>query len=191
MPAPCISSTLNTAVNSGCSSQLAGVESTAILIPMSLIDKSSLAFDADSVIVNAMSLIGAGVGVEVTVKGDMPYSDMAINGTMGTYVQLFESVFAFPILENSPATARQVMQLGNDKYVAVVQFKGFDATKKNKYGIIGLNRGLQFRTGNFSNASQDEFGWRIELAETDGLVPLHFYWSTSESTSDSWYASLT
>ena len=68
------------------------------------------------------------------------------------------------------------MQLGNDKYVAVVQFKGYNATKKNKYGIIGLNRGLQFRTGNFSNASQDEFGWRIELAETDGLVPLHFYW---------------
>ena len=95
MPAPCISSTLNTAVNSGCSSQLAGVESTAVLIPLSLIDRATLAFDADSVIVNALSLIGAGKGVEITVKGDMPYSDMAINGTMGTYVQLFEAVFAF------------------------------------------------------------------------------------------------
>ena len=191
MAAPCISSKISTPINGACSSQLAGVEEQAVLIPMSVIVKSSIAFDADSVIVNALTLSG-GLGVKVTVKGDMPYSDMAVNGTMGTYVQLFESVFAFPILENSPATAKQVMQLGNDKYVAVVRFKGYSPAAKNKYGIIGLNRGLQFRTGNFSNASQDEFGWRIEMAEVDGIVPLHFYWpAAGEATADSWFAALT
>lgn len=192
MAAPCITSKLSTPVNGACSSQLAGVESTAVLIPLSIINKLSLAYDSDSVIVNTLALL-SGTGVKITVTGDMPYSDMAVNGTMGTFVQLFESVFAFPILQNSPATARQVMQLGNDKYVAVVQFKGYTPAAKNKYGIIGLNRGLQFRTGNFSNASQDDFGWRIELAETDGIVPLHFYWPTNntESAADSWFNSLT
>lgn len=190
MPAPCIITALGTPVNGVCSSQLAGVEAVSVLIPVSRINRTTLAYDNDSVIVNTLALT-SGTGAKITVSGDMPYSDMAINGTMGTYIQLFESIFAFPILGNSPQTAKQVTQLGNDHYVAVVQFKGWSAANKNKYGIIGLNRGLKFRTGNWTNTSQDEFGWKIELAEADGIVPLHFYWPTAgEAAADAWFAGL-
>lgn len=190
MPAPCIATQLDSSINGGCSSQLAGFESTAVLIPASLINRATLAYDSGTFIVNTLALT-SGAGVEVTVTGDMPYSETVINGTQGAFVQLFESVFAFPILENSPAAAKQVAQLGVGEYVAVLKAKGYDPAKKNKYMIIGLNRGLRFRTANFSAASQDEFGWRIELAEADGITPVHFFWAAGgEGASDTWFSSL-
>jgi hypothetical protein len=190
MARPCISSTLGTAINSGCVSQTVGIENDSVLIAQSLINKATLAFESDSVICTTFALIGAANGSKVTVKGDMPYKDTKVDGKMGTYVQLFDSSFMFPILENSPATAKQVMQLGNDKYVAVVQFKGYDAAKKNKYGIIGLNRGLQFETSNLAFDTQENFGYKIALKETEGLVPLYFFWDTDEATTDLWFAAL-
>lgn len=190
MSRPCFSSTLDTPINSGCINQAVGIESDSVLIAKSLIDKTTLVFEADSVVVSTLELT-SGVGTKVTVKGDMPYSDTTVAGTMGTYVQLFESTFQFPILENSPASAKQVMQLGNDKYLAVVQFKGYDPAKKNKYGIIGLNRGLQFETSTLAFDTQDTFGYKIALKETGGLVPLFFFWDTDEATTDLWFTALT
>jgi hypothetical protein len=190
MPAPCISTVLGSPINSACVSQIVGVEKDAILVPASLIDRATLAFDSGTVIVNTFELI-SGNGQKVTVKGDLPYKETVINGTQGEYVQLYESTFAFPILENSPDAAKQLMQLGNDHYVAIVQFKGYTAAKKNKYGIIGLNRGLHFATANLSMESQDAFGWKVELKEMEGLVPIHFLWAAAgETATDAIFAGL-
>jgi len=191
MSRPCISSTLDAPINSGCINQVVGIEADAILISRKLINKATLAFDADSVVCNTLALT-SGHGQKVTVNGDMPYKDTKVDGKMGTYIQLFDSSFGFPILENSPASARQVLQLGQDKYLAVVQFKGYDPTKKNKYGIIGLNRGLQFETANLVFDTQENFGYKVTLKETEGLVPLFFYWPTAntEAAADAWFASL-
>ena len=187
MPAPCITTSLNTAINSACQRQIGGIEPLAKLIPWSILNKSTLVITADTCIVTTLELTSAGGAMDVTVKGRMPYSDTVINGTEGTYVSLFESVFAFPIHQNTPASAKQIMQLGNDEYVAVVQFKGGTAAEGNEYGIIGLTRGLRLRAANFSNASQDEFGWKIEMAEEEGLVPIMFYGGAAPKT---WFDAL-
>lgn len=186
MARPCISTSLGSAIG-GCA-QTVGVEKNAVLLAHSSITKSSITYESGTVIVTALTKTA--VGRKVTVTGDMPYSDTVVNGTMGTYVQLFESTFAFPILENSPAAVKQLMELGNDHYLAVVQFKGYDAAKKNKYGLIGLNKGLFFAAGNFANDTQENFGWRVSLTETEGLVPMCFFWVTDEATTDAWFAGL-
>jgi hypothetical protein len=190
MPAPCISTVLNTAVNNDCVDQLIGFEKDAVLVPLSVVDKADITFESDTVIMTELTLVGAGKGQKITVVGDLPYSETNISGTQGAFIQLFESTFAFPILENSPAAAKQVMQLGNDHYLAILTLKGYTAAKKNKYMVVGLNRGLHFATGNLANTSQDEAGWRIELKEMEGVVPVHFLWKTDEATTDSLVAGL-
>mgnify|MGYP006989321092 CR=1 FL=1 len=190
MSAPCISTALDSAINGTCTSQTIGIEKEAILIPMSLIDKSTLAYDSGTVIVNTFELL-SGNGVKVTVNGDMPFKEFKIDGSMGDYVQLFETAFGFPILDNSPAASKQIMQLGNDRYVAIVTFVGYEAAKKNKYGIIGLNRGLVFETSATAYDNAENPGTQIMLKETAGRVHLHYLWaSAGEAATDAIVAGL-
>jgi hypothetical protein len=191
MPAPCISTQLATAINSGCVSQLVGFENELLLIPVSLITKSSITYESGELVVTALTLT-SGNAIPVTMPGDMPFSESAINGTMGANIALFESMLKFKILENSPASAKQITQLTNGEYVAAMKLKGFTAAKKNKYMLVGLNRGLRFRIGNLLNTTQDEFGWDVELAEMEGIIPVHFFWPATggESAADAWYNGL-
>lgn len=188
MPAPCIKTTLSSNLGGGCP-QVVGVEKDATLLAHSSLNRAALTYDAGNPFI-VTELTKTAVGRKVTVEGDMPFSDMAVNGTMGTFVQLFESTFGFPILENSPAAAKQIAELSNDHYLAIVQFKGYDAAKKNKYGIIGLQKGLMFSAGNMANDSQENFGWRVVLTETEGLHPMFFLWKTDEATTDALVAGL-
>ena len=190
MAAPCFTGTLSSAINASCVTQVAGIEKDAILIPMSKITLKSVTYDQSLPIISALPLTEPAQGFKITVPGDNPFKDYKIDGKMGQFVQMFESAFAFPILENSPATAKQVMELGNDKYVAIVKFKGYDAAKKNKYGIIGMGRGLSFNTGTFQTDTADNHGWRIALKETDATIPVYFLWDTNETTTDALFESL-
>ena len=167
---------------------MVGFEEEAVLIPLSYITKSTLAFDSGTFVCNTLDHTSP--GFKVTIKGDLPFKDTKTTGTMGTYQQMFEQDFAFAILENSPAAAKQIAELGNDHYVAVLQAKSYDAAKKNKYLIVGLNRGLYFNAANLANDSQENFGWRVTMKEMEGINPMYFYWKTDEATSDSWFAGL-
>lgn len=185
----CITTALSSAVG-GCA-QVVGFEEIAKILPQSIVDRAGITYESGELIVNNLDLLGGAKGKTITVKGDLPYKETAIAGTMGAYVQLFESTLTFPILENSPASAKQVMELGNDHYLVVLQCKDYTAAKKNKYMIMGINRGLMFNTGNLANDSQENGGWRITLKEMEGLVPVCFYWDTDETASDLWFAGLT
>lgn len=192
MPAPCFTSQIATAINSGCSTQVVGVEEKAVILPLSLINKATLAYDADSLIVNTLALT-TGTGVAVNVRGDMPFSDMTFEGEKLPNGQIkFDKTAIFRILGNNPAISKQVMQLGVGKYAMVFQMKGYAAADKNKYMIVGLDRGLSLTTASYSQASQDEFGWNITLVEPEALTSSQWFWpAAGEAAADSWFAGLT
>lgn len=189
----CFEGNLNTEINGGCSNQVYGAEKVSVLIPNTIIDKSTLAVEADTVIIKTLELLGASLGVKVQEKGDNPYKDLTIESTKGAYVMLTDTTSPFKILEVSPATVKQMMQLSNGGYTQVLQMVGYDWAKKNKYMVIGLNRGLRFETGSFSMASQDDFGLKITMMEKEGLVPVYFYSPADglEATADAWFNGLT
>ena len=189
MARPCITSKLSSAINSGGTCQLVGFEEEAVLIPLSYITKSTLAFESGELVCTVMAK--SSPGFKVTIKGDLPFKDTKTDGKMGTYQQMFDNDFMFAILENSPAASKQIKELGNDHYVAVLQAKSYDAAKKNKYIIVGLNRGLYLSAATFANDSQENFGWRVTMKEVEGLNPMYYFWpSGGESAADSWFAGL-
>lgn len=181
---------LNTPINDGCSTQTAGFEQVAVIIPRSIIQMSSITKDTDNALIIKTLTLSGGTGQKVIVKGDIPYKDTKIEGKMGAYVQMFDASVILPITENTPASAKQVMQLANDKYVMVLQALNYDPAKKNKYFILGLTGGLSFQTGNFATDTQDNFGWKVELKEKESAIPAHFFWGTDEAASDAWFTAL-
>ena len=191
MAQPCFTDKLSTAINSGCQDQTVGVEREGVLVARSYINKTTLAYDANSVVVNTFALSNAlNKGYKVTENAEMPFKATKVEGERGDYLLKFNSTAGFLITGNSPDKVKQVMQLSNDEYYLILQNKSYTAAEKNKYMLLAPSKGLTTTKAAFSMESQDAFGWAIDMMEKEALLPVAFIWKTDEATTDAIIAAL-
>lgn len=190
MALPCFTDKLNTAINSGCENQTVGVERDGILVARSYIDETTLTYEAGTIIIDNIALVGSDKGYKVTQNSEMPFKATKVEGERGEYLLKFNTTAGFQILGNTPAKVKQVIQLGNDEYYLILQNKSYSATDKNKYMLLAPSKGLTMSKATFGMESQDAFGWMLELTEKEALLPVAFIWKTNEATTDALIAAL-
>lgn len=190
MSQPCFTDKLTTAINSGCQNQTVGVERDAIYVPRTYVDVEAITYEASSVIIDNITLLGASHGYKISENKDMPFKGTKIDGERGEFLMKFATTFQFLILGNSPAKVAQLMQLANDEGFIILQNKSYSAAEKNKYMLLAPSKGLTLKKGSFSMEGQDTFGWAVEMGETDALIPVAFIWKTDEATTDAMVAAL-
>ena len=191
METPCFSDKLNSAINGVCNDQVVGVENEGIIIARSFIDKSTIAFDSGSLVINTFELAGADKGYKITQNGDMPFKAVKVEGTRGDYIFKFDSTVGFMIHGNSPAISKQVSQLAIEQYYLILQNKGYTAADKNKYMLLAPLKGLSMTKASFAMENQDTYGWNVEMMEKESLIPMGFIWAAGgEAATDALIAAL-
>jgi len=190
METPCFSSKLNSAINSACNDQVVGVENEGVIIAKSYINPATLNYVADSVVIDTFALLGADKGYAITQNGDMPFKATKVEGTRGDYIFTFDTTVGFMIHGNSPAIAKQVLQLANEQYYIILQNKGYTVAAQNKWMLLAPNKGLTMSKASFAMETQNAYGWMVEMMEKEALIPMGFIWKTDEATSDAIIAAL-
>lgn len=188
MAAPCFNSTLSSPINGTCANQAVGFENEALLIPLQYINRATMVYDASYPIVSTFAMSTTGKVKSVTVPGNMSFKDLKIDLKMGTFQMTGESSIIIPILDNSPAAAKQVAELANGGYCLCLKVKGYSAAAKNKYMLLGLERGIEFNAGTFQSDTRENHGWRITMKEMEASQPVCYFWDTDgETDSDTWF----
>ena len=192
MALPCFTDKLNTAINSGCENQTVGVEKDAIILPVSYVNKATLAYASGTVIANVFALVTPGTGGHyVTQNSEMPFKATKIEGERGEFMLKFNTTFGFTIHGNTPAKVAQVQQLQNDEHFVILKNKNYTAAAKDKYMLLAPSKGMTTTKVAFSMENQDAYGWAIEMIEKEALLPVAFIWADAgESATDALIALL-
>lgn len=178
---------INSDIDGICSSPIfAGADNIALIANKS--DIASVTYDANNAnIVTGMTMKSGAVFYKVHVEGRTPFTGSNVEMTEGTYANKFTKHFNFVILNDGSAVIDDIINpLANGEFVAIIQNSWHNASADNKYEVIGLDRGLRANAITNDRYSEDtDGGWQVEMQEENSPKAKVFFFTSSESATDS------
>lgn len=143
--------------------------------------------DIDSVvesdgIVTSITLKTGKNAYQIQQVGQQPFNGTSIELQEGDYVNTFNKVVSFVILDNSPSVSKDIVEpLANGEFVVILENKYNVAASRNAFEIIGLETGAK-ATAISQNKYENLSAWSVELTESETPVANKFVWSTDYAT---------
>lgn len=158
-----------------------------------IINKSDIESVSESDgIVDGIALKTGKKAYQIQQVGQRPFNGTNIQLQQGDFVNTFNKVVSFVILDNSPSISKEVVEpLANGEFVVILENKYADEADKNYFEIVGLETGARA-----TDLSQDKYenqaGWTVELTEAETPVANKFFFDTDyQKTQDALEALLT
>ena len=146
-----------------------GVEQKAVIINRADINISLVTYDVTNPkIVTALPLLSTKKGFAAVVPGATPFTGLASNLQVGTYVNTWNNTVPVTVFDNSPEVANKVIDpLSNGEFVVVVENRHKGALGESAFQVYGLKQGLRASAGaNDKYAEELNGGWSITLTES-------------------------
>lgn len=170
-----------------------GFEADGKIINRADIDFSATQFDSqnDNVITSLVLKTGK-KAYNVSQLGNTPFTGMATNLNIGTYINTWITDIPLAILANDPGVAKNVIDvLANGEFVLILKNKARGTNGNAKYQIFGYAQGCRASAGTREAYSDDtEGGWLVTLQEQNHPKSALFYFDTDEATTDTAYEAL-
>lgn len=148
-----------------------------------IINKSDLesVVENDGIVENITLKSGA-KAYQIQQVGQQPFNGTSIEMQEGDFVNTFNKVVSFVILDNSPSVSKNVIEpLNNGEFVVIYENKYNVAASQNAFEIVGLETGAR-ASAISQNKYENQSAWSVELTESETPVANKFVWKTDYAT---------
>ena len=169
---------------------IAGLETKAVILNRSDIDRTSLTRSGSTV--TNLNLVSGATGYEITWVKQLANtnSEFSVNDGLDTFTHAFEcSVFG-----QTAADAERIKELSVSELVMVVETKFKGVNNADSYKIFGLEQGMRMSEGKFTSLENDGgFKFKLSSVENFGesypwLVYLETNYTTTKTKVDNLFA---
>lgn len=170
-----------------------GLEADGLIINRNDIDFGSTVFSSQNPnIIETLVLKEGKRAYKVVQLGNTPFTGVASNLTVGTYVNTWTHDIPIAVLANDPGVAKDIIDpLANGSYVLILKNKNKGVNGNGEYQVFGYNQGCRASAGVREAYSEDtEGGWLMTLQETNAPKSAIFFFKTDSATTEAMYNSL-
>ena len=121
----------------------------------------------------------------VTQLGKNPFEGSQTELVEGTYGNKFTNTIQLAIPDNSPEVTNNIIDnIANGRFVVIVKNDYNDDTKKNKWQVFGLQKGLRCTAMTREFYGDNDSAYIVTLTEENVPKSGLFIYKTDESTTD-------
>ena len=189
-------------VNSCTDVHAKGYHSVGKIMNYDDIDWADVAYKSGSTnIIEDLSLKTSKTAFDVVQLGNTPFTGTTSEMVAGVYMNTFTHKVSLVVLNNTPATANEIIEgLANGKFVVVLHSNdegGWEQgtstrthDREGAFKIYGIHNGLRMTAGT-NDAYSDAFnGWTIELTEEGSPNAATYFYDTDYETTLAWFEAL-
>jgi hypothetical protein len=185
---------ISKAISVDCENQsVAGLEPNGLIINRDDIDFSATTFDAQNPnIIKTLVLKSGKKGYDIIQQGATPFTGVASNLNVGTYLNTWTHDVPIAILGNDPDIAANIIdKLSNGTFVVILRNVQKGTTGDAEYQVYGYAQGLRASEGVNEKYSEDtDGGWLITLQEQRAPKSAMFFFNTDATTTATAYEAL-
>lgn len=117
--------------------------------------------------------------------GNQPFSGSQVEMTEGAYQNRFTNTVNFAVVDNGPAVTNDIIdKLANGKFVVILKNDYTGEGGEAKYSVYGVKKGLKAASITRELYGDNESAWIVSMTEENAPKSGLFFYTTSESATD-------